>query len=75
MEVRENVPGQIKDEVNSFVANENKDRDIICSGTAEKNKTDAATVRKVFFENDYKRAPLGYWFEVNKDGQYMWMKK
>ena len=75
LEVRGDVPGQIKDEVNSFVANENKDRNIICNGTAEKNKTDVATVRKVFFENDYKRAPLGYWFEVNKDGQYIWIKK
>ena len=75
LEVRGNVPNQIKDKVNFFVVNENKDRDIIINGTAEKNKTDAAVVKKVFFADDYKRAPLGYWFEVNKDGRYVWIKK
>ncbi len=75
LEIRGEVPRDIKDKVIFFIREENKDRDIICGATAEKNKTDVSAVRKVFFENDYKRAPSGYWFEVYNEGSYIWIKK
>ena len=71
------IAGALKDEVAGAVAQENQDRDIIYHATAQNNGADISNVRKVFFEDHYKRAPSGYWFQVydQSQGRYNWAKK
>ncbi len=62
-------------DANDLVNQENKDRKAIYSAIADKNNTDVSETEKVFFQDDYRRAPSGYWFEVNVAGEYLWKKK
>ena len=73
--IRSGVPSNINADVESLISAENKDREILYQATAKKNNTDVSSVRKIFFENDYNRSPAGYWFEVNRNGQYKWERK
>ncbi|MEM7816651.1 MAG: DUF1318 domain-containing protein [Candidatus Aenigmatarchaeota archaeon] len=67
----------LKNEIESIIEEENKDRDIIYQATAKKNNVDITEVRKVFFEDHYRRAENGWWFEVynSKEKIYKWIKK
>lgn len=70
------APADKRDSINKMVNEENSDRNAIYSAVAKKNETSQKEVRKVFFEDDYKRAPSGSWFEVYKDNTtYIWVRK
>ncbi|MDD4183234.1 MAG: DUF1318 domain-containing protein [Candidatus Omnitrophica bacterium] len=65
----------LKNTVESIIAEENADRSAIYKAIAQKNGVDVSETAKVFFDDDYKRAPSGYWFEVYEGGQYIWKQK
>jgi len=77
LQIRGDVPSNIKGEVQNLINDENKDRKIIYTETANKNEADVSQITKVFFQEDYKRAPKGYWFEVYNEanGQFNWVQK
>lgn len=76
MQVMGQVPSDLKSEIDNLVSQENKDRETIYAAIAKKNETSRKEVRKVFFEDDYRRAPQGSWFEVYKDSStYVWIRK
>lgn len=76
LQVMGQAPAQERSEIERLVSEENKDRDLIYSAVAKKNETSQKEVRKVFFEDDYRRAPSGSWFEVYKDhSTYIWVRK
>jgi len=77
LEIRGDVPSELKAELRSLIREENKDREIIYKETAGKNNTSVSEVRKIFFSGDYKRAASGYYFEVYDDnkGRYLWIRK
>jgi uncharacterized protein YdbL (DUF1318 family) len=62
--VRPSVPAQLRSTVESTVNDENNDRRVIYQSIADKNGADIAQTQKVFFDDDYKRAPAGSWFEM-----------
>ena len=72
-----NTPADKQPDILVVVKQENKDRKIIYQATAEKNGANLAETQKVFFQNHYKRAPSGYWFEVydQEKGKYKWVQK
>ena len=63
--------------VQSMIAEENRDRDIIYKATAQKNSADLARTRQIFFDDHYKRASSGWWFQVHDSatGTYNWVRK
>ncbi len=75
--ISKNIPDNLKEEVEGIVKDENADREIVYRATAEKNGITIDEVRKVFFNDHYRRAKEGYWFEVyDKDtGKYRWVRK
>lgn len=75
--IADELSSDLKEKIGNIVTQENKDREIIYKATAEKNEAEVSQVRKIFFDDDYKRAPSGYWFEVydEEKGEYIWIKK
>jgi len=72
---KENILTDLKNAVESAIAEENADRSTIYKAIAQKNGVDVKDTAKVFFDDDYKRAPNGYWFEVYEGGRYTWKQK
>jgi len=72
---KENILSDLKNVIESTIAEENSDRSTIYKAIAQKNGVDVSQTSKVFFDDDYKRAPGGYWFEVYEGGQYVWKQK
>jgi len=63
-------------DVEAAVRAENADRVVIYEATAEKNGVDISQMRKIFFDDHYKRASAGFWFEMtDKDGKQGWVQK
>lgn len=75
--MNQNVPSNLKGEISALVDQENRDRRIIYESIAQKNGAAVSETGKVFFEDHYKRAPAGYWFEIYdaSAGQYIWKQK
>lgn len=69
------ILSDIKNTVESAVAEENADRGEIYKAIAQKNGVDVSETARMFFGDDYKRAPNGYWFEVYEGGRYIWKQK
>ncbi|MFC1514565.1 DUF1318 domain-containing protein [Candidatus Omnitrophota bacterium] len=77
VKVISDVGADVAGEVNALVKAENKDRTIMQKEVADKNEAGLSGVQKVFFEDEYKRAPKGFTFEVYdaaKD-KYVWQVK
>ena len=69
--------GEISPQIQALIAAENKDRTIMQEEVAKKNNTNLRAVQRVFFEDEYERAPKGYYFEIYdivKD-KYVWTRK
>ena len=62
-------------DADKLVTQENSDREAVYKYTADKNAVDISEVKKVFLEDDYKRASSGWWFQVPENGQYTWKQK
>lgn len=74
--MEQNVPAELKEDLAALVQAENQDREIIYQATAQKNGADIASVRKAFFDDHYKRAASGTWFETyDSAGGYRWAQK
>lgn len=75
--IMKDISEDTKREVELNIKKENADRETIYKATANKNSAELAKTQKIFFDDHYKRAPSGYWFEVDSDGQgnYTWIKK
>ncbi len=71
LEVRPNAPA----DASNLASEENADREIIYRYTAEKNGVDILEAEKVFFQDDYSRAPAGWWFELPQGDSYIWREK
>jgi len=71
------LPSELNKKIKRALKEENRDREIIHRATAKKRGVDVSEVRKVFFEEHYKRAPAGSWFEVYNEsqGKYVWKRK
>lgn len=63
--------------IQTVVSEENKDRSVIYAATAQKNGADILSVQKAFFDDHYKRASAGSWFQVFDEtkGAYEWKQK
>ncbi|MGE5197783.1 MAG: DUF1318 domain-containing protein [Deltaproteobacteria bacterium] len=72
-----NLDPGIKGEVEGLIQAENQDREMIYKANAQKNNADISQVHQAFFEDHYKRAPGGYYFEIydQAQGKYAWVKK
>jgi uncharacterized protein YdbL (DUF1318 family) len=70
--IGKDIPSDLLGNVKSAVSQENSDRKIIYAAIAEKNGAAISETAKVFFDDDYKRAPAGYWFE---DSNGAWQQK
>lgn len=75
LEIRAEIPTQERARVAKTLQEENSDRDIIYKATAQKNGVDVDEIRKVFYEDDYKRALSGFLFEVMQSGRYVWVER
>ncbi len=75
LEIRAKIPESEQAAVKTNIQQENADRETIYQATAQKNNTSVDEVRKVFYEDDYKRALSGFLFEVLQGGRYVWMEK
>lgn len=75
LEIRSEIPQAELGRVKTAIAAENSDRETIYKAIAAKNGTDVSQTRKVFFEDDYKRALSGFLFEMLKSGRYVWAEK
>jgi uncharacterized protein YdbL (DUF1318 family) len=75
--IAKDLPSGLKSEIETVLQGENSDRDIIYQATAQKNGAGILEVRKIFFDDDYKRASSGFWFQVysEKEGRYTWLRK
>ncbi|MDD4954817.1 MAG: DUF1318 domain-containing protein [Candidatus Omnitrophica bacterium] len=62
---KDNILSDLKSSIESAIAEENADRTAIYKAIAQKNGVSVSETAKVFFDDDYKRAPSGYWFEVS----------
>ena len=73
----QDLPADLEREIKSTIKEENKDRERIYRAVAKKRGADVSEVRKVFFQDHYKRAPAGSWFEVHdkEKARYVWKKK
>ena len=73
----EDLPAELEREIKSTIKEENRDREKIYRAVAKKRGADVSEVRKVFFQDHYKRAPAGSWFEVQdkEKARYIWKKK
>jgi uncharacterized protein YdbL (DUF1318 family) len=72
----QNCPAELRGDIAALVQAENGDRNIIYQSTAEKNGADIASVRKAFFDDHYKRAASGAWFEIYDSASgYRWAQK
>lgn len=61
--IGKSIPSDLRGNVQSAVNEENNDRKAIYAAIAEKNGAKLSETAKVFFDDDYKRAPAGYWFQ------------
>ena len=75
LEVRAQLPSREQPTIKQTISDENADRAIIHKAVATKDKVDVQGVRRLFFEDDYKRALSGFLFEVLRDGKYIWVEK
>jgi uncharacterized protein YdbL (DUF1318 family) len=75
LEARGDVPADVSAEVQKAVGEENRDRKIIYEAQAAENDVSVSEVQKIFFKDDYERAPSGYWFEIKRGGSYTWAQK
>jgi uncharacterized protein YdbL (DUF1318 family) len=75
LEIRSQIPQAEVGRVKKAVAAENADRQTIYKAIAAKNATDISQTRKVFFEDDYKRALSGFLFEKLDGNRYIWVEK
>jgi len=75
LEIRAEIPAQEKARVTKTLQEENADREIIYKATAQKNGVDVSEIRKVFYEDDYKRALPGFLFETLQGGRYVWIER
>lgn len=73
--ISNNIPTDTQPSLFTVVKDENSDRKLIYKAIADKNGVDISQTAKVFFDDDYKRAPAGYWFEITENGSYRWIKK
>jgi len=75
--VDKNLSPEMRGSIEKLISQENQDRKVIYEYTAQKNGADIKQVEKVFFQDHYKRAPVGSWFEVysEKSGKYEWVRK
>ncbi|MBD3263591.1 MAG: DUF1318 domain-containing protein [Candidatus Omnitrophica bacterium] len=73
--VDKDIPSDLKAEIKKLVDEENDDRQVIYEYTAKKNGIDIEEARKIFYKDDYKRAPSGSWFEVYQNGEFLWQRK
>ncbi len=71
LEARSGAPADAE----SLVSGENADRKIIYQQIADKNGVDVSETQKVFFQDDYNRAPSGWWFEASDGKTYAWKQK
>lgn len=76
LQVMEDVPEEVSEKVAAAVKEENRDRMIIYSATADSNKLPLEETQLFFYADHYQRAKKGCWFEVKeKDGSIVWKKK
>ncbi len=61
--IAKDIPENLKSTIANTISEENNDRRIIYKSIAAKNGVDIAQTEKIFFDDDYKRAPAGYWFQ------------
>lgn len=75
--VDKNLSPEMRGSIEKLISQENQDRKVIYEYTAQKNGAGLYQVEKVFFQDHYKRAPIGSWFEVysEKSGKYKWVRK
>ena len=75
--VAQDLDSATRAQAEALINEENQDREIIYRAIADKNSSDVATVKKASFEDHYKRAASGYWFQVYDEskGGYAWIKK
>lgn len=76
VEIR-SVSKSLESEVEAAISEENRDRKITYSYTAEKNGVELSQVEEVVFKDHFKRAPAGYWFQMYDEdrGEYIWKQK
>lgn len=67
--ISKDIPESLNSTIQNTVKEENNDRSIIYGSIAAKNGADVLQTAKVFFDDDYKRAPSGYWFQA-ADGSW-----
>lgn len=72
---KEEILTDLENTIQSTITEENADRSTIYKAIAQKNGVDVSETAKVFFDDDYKRAANGYWFEVYEGGRYTWKQK
>jgi uncharacterized protein YdbL (DUF1318 family) len=75
LSLRYDVPADLENEIKNLISEENKDREIIYAATAEKNGASLSETKKIFFQDDYKRAPSSWWFETEEGGSFIWKQK
>jgi len=66
--IAKSIPADLKGNVQSAISQENSDRKIIYAAIAEKNGAELSETAKIFFDDDYKRASAGYWFQDSNGG-------
>lgn len=71
LEIRSSGSNDIQTVINA----ENADRNVIYKATAVKNEIDISEMRKIFFDDHYKRAKFGYWFQIQDGDVYEWVQK
>ncbi len=75
LEIRSEIPQAELGRVKTAIIAENANRETIHKAIAAKDGADISQTRKVFFEDDYRRALSGFLFEALKDGRYVWAEK
>ena len=77
LEVTADALSSLKADIEELISKENSDRQILYAETAKKNGISVSEARKVFFEDDYRRAPAGSLFQVydRSSGKFVWTRK
>jgi uncharacterized protein YdbL (DUF1318 family) len=78
LEIRdESLNPTTKAQIQRILVQENADRDVSYQTAASRNTVDLRTIRKTFFDDHYKRASSGAWFEVYSPGtaKFAWVRK
>ncbi len=71
--IDESLPPQRLKEISALIREENRDRAIIYEATAAKNGVAIEDVRRIVVNDHYQRAPKGYWFQMESEGE--WIRK